>query len=87
MLATSLSFSLMRFYASFHGRLLERPLTRQEAWQAMFRSLIGPVLYTIAIALAFIWPPGSILAQVAVLLFFFSRSPGHRHVDIAEGEP
>lgn len=87
MLMTALSFSAMRFYASFHGRLLEQPLTPDEAWRAMFRSLIGPALYTVAIALAFIWPPGSILAQVAVLLFFFLRSAGHQHGDELDGEP
>lgn len=80
MLATSLSFSIMRYYANFHGRLLRHPPTAAEASRAMRHSLSAPVLYGLAIVMAFIWPPGAILAQIVVLLVFFLRSPGHPHV-------
>jgi len=77
MLLTSLSFACMRFYASFCGQLLKDHLSKAQAKAAMIQSMIAPFLYAIAMAVAFAWPPGSILIQVGVLLLFFLRSPSN----------
>lgn len=75
MLLTSLSFAAMRFYASFHGRLLKETLSDQQVMRGMVQSGIAPLLYLVALATAFFWPLGSILIQVGVLVLFFLRSP------------
>jgi uncharacterized membrane protein len=78
MLATSLSFALMRFYASFHSGLLREHINENQAHTAMIQSGTAPVLYAAAIGLSFVWPLGAIGIQVLVLAIFFIRSPS-RH--------
>jgi uncharacterized membrane protein len=74
MLLTSLSFAAMRFYASFHGRLLRDELSEGEARTAMLQSAVAPVLYALAVGLSFLWPPGAMGIQILVLALFFLRS-------------
>jgi uncharacterized membrane protein len=78
MLATSLSFALMRFYASFVARLLKDHIDPGQARTAMIQSAIAPLLYLTACGLAFVWPPGAIGIQVLVLVIFFLR-PASAH--------
>jgi hypothetical protein len=80
MMATSLSFALMRFYASFHGRLLREHIEEKQARAAMIMSGIAPVLYAVAIGLSFVWPLGAIGIQVLVLAIFFIHSPSRNAV-------
>jgi uncharacterized membrane protein len=75
MLLASTSFALMRGYASFHGRLLREHISPAAAARGMVHGALGPLLYAVAVALAFVWPPGAIALQVLVLLIFFLRSP------------
>jgi len=78
MMMASLSFAVMRFYASFHSRLLREQIDAAQTGKAMLQSATAPVLYALATALAFVWPPGAILIQVLVLVIFFIRSPSRR---------
>lgn len=52
LLATSLSFSLMRWYATLKARVTREGIDIQSRRQAMRRSLIGPGLYLVGIAVA-----------------------------------
>ncbi len=83
MFATSLSFALMRFYATFHGRLTHDRATPGQLRMAMVQSAIAPVLYALAFACAFIWKPGAMALQILVPLIFFLRSPSH-HSGVAD---
>jgi uncharacterized membrane protein len=85
MLLCSLSFALMRLYVSFHGRLLRSHFEGRQARAAMAQSAVAPLIYAIAIVLAFVWPPGAVAAQVVVLALFFVRTPS-RHPDAREQE-
>lgn len=86
MTACSAAFALMRIYATFQGRLMRDQIDRRQARAAVWRSLAAPVLYGGAAALAFVWTPGAIAMQVAVLSLFIVRSPGHLIVDGRTGE-
>jgi uncharacterized membrane protein len=55
MLLTSLSLSLMRYYASFVGLLLHDQVSLGERRTAMIQSLTAPALYALALVLAFVW--------------------------------
>ena len=79
MMATSLSFAVMRLYASFHAQLLRDHIDLRQAKRAMIQSGIAPLLYALAVVVAFVSPPGSIAIQIGVVLLFFLRSPT-RHV-------
>jgi uncharacterized membrane protein len=83
MMLTSLSFALMRLYATFHGRLRKDHIDAHQAMKAMIQSGVAPLLYALAIALAFVWPSGAIIIQVLVLVIFFLRSPA-RHAPSAD---
>jgi len=78
MMLTALSFSWMRYYASFQAHLIRAPLSPARAKRAMIQSIAAPTLYALAIGMSFVWPPGAILIQVGVMLLFFFRSPGHQ---------
>jgi len=80
MMATSLSFAVMRLYASYHGQLLRDHIDSKQAKRGMIQSGVAPALYAVAVAVAFVWPPGSIAIQIGVLVLFFLRSP-IRHVN------
>jgi uncharacterized membrane protein len=77
MFATSLSFALMRFYATFHGRLTYEHVTPEQMRIAMAQSAIAPALYALAFMCAFVWKPGAIALQILVPLIFFLRSASH----------
>ncbi len=83
MLMTSLSFTAMRAYASFHARLLREHIDSAQIRRAMIQSAAAPALYALAIVFSFFWPPAAIAAQVAVLALFFARAPA-QHTPAAE---
>jgi uncharacterized membrane protein len=83
MMLASLAFALMRLYATFHSELLRDRIGDRQTRLAMTQSGIAPVLYALAVALAFVWPLGAIIIQVLVLAIFFVRSPA-QHTPIAE---
>lgn len=78
MMLASLSFAMMRLYATVHARLLKEHISSRQMRASMAQSAIAPVLYAIATALSFVWSPGAIAIQVLVLLLFFLRSPSSR---------
>ena len=51
----------------------------------MAQSAVAPLIYSVAIVLAFVWPPGAVAAQNIVLVLFFVRTPS-RHPDGREQE-
>lgn len=73
MLLTALSFSLLRWYASFYARLT-RPTEDAILRGAMRRSLLGPCLYAVACGLAFIWSPLALAIQALVVTFYILPS-------------
>lgn len=80
--ATSLMFAIMRFYATFVGKLTHEHLTRPQLSRAMMISGVAPVLYAISAILAFLWKPGSTLLLALVPTAFFLRSPALPPVSI-----
>ena len=88
MLFSSLIFAVMRYYVSFHGHLLRDAIDPTHAKAAMRRTLIGPALYAVALALAFVWPPGAIASQmIALALFIFGPPNVHTASDDADEAP
>jgi uncharacterized membrane protein len=73
MLVTALSFSLLRWYASFYAQLT-RPTEEAVLRGAMRRSLLGPCLYALACALAFVWSPLALAIQALVVTFYILPS-------------
>ena len=86
MMLASLSFALMRLYATFHGRLLKEHIDVRQQRLAMAQSAVAPVLYALATCLSYYWPPGAIGILVLVLVLFFLRSP-IRHVPSPDAQP
>lgn len=52
MVCTSLSFSLLRYYAFFHGQLLEDFVNREFLRNSLIKNIVGAVLYIVAIAIS-----------------------------------
>jgi uncharacterized membrane protein len=77
MLLASLSFALMRLYATLHGRLLRDHITARAARLAMIQSAIAPALYACAVGLSSVNTLGAIVIQLLVPLIFFLRTPSH----------
>lgn len=75
MFLTSSLFSLMRWYAGSVGNLMQPGISMQIQRAAMQRSLLGPLMYGIAIVLAFLWPIGAIIVQAMAVVVFFFRNP------------
>ncbi len=75
MLFGSLTFTAMRSYVWFRGGLMLDKIDGSRARAAMRLSLIGPALYAVALALAFIWSPGAVGAQVIALALFIFAPP------------
>jgi uncharacterized membrane protein len=73
MLVTALSFSLLRWYASFYAQLT-RPTEEAVLRGVMRRSLLGPCLYALACALAFVWSPLALAIQALVVTFYILPS-------------
>ena len=73
MLLTALSFSLLRWYASFYARLT-RPIEEAVLRSAMRRSLMGPCLYGVACAVAFLWSPLALAIQALVVTLYILPS-------------
>jgi uncharacterized membrane protein len=69
MLVTALSFSLLRWYASFYAQLT-RPTEDAVLRDEMRRSLLGPCLYAVVCALAFIWSPLALMIQAVVVTLY-----------------
>lgn len=84
MCLTSLSFLLMRLYATRHAGLLRDEIPKAQQRFALVQSAAAPALYALAIGLSLIWPPGAILIQIGVLLLFFLRTPSHAPTDSVE---
>jgi uncharacterized membrane protein len=72
--ATSLTFSIMRFYASFVSKLTREYLTTSDLKRAMAMSAIAPALYALSAFMAFVWKPGSLILLALVPTLFFLRS-------------
>ena len=54
----------------------------------MRRNLIGPALYAVALALAFIWSPGAVGVQViALALFIFAPPDLHTATNAGKATP
>jgi len=70
MFATASSFSLMRWYATRHARLI-KPQHGAHATIALRRSFLGPALYLAAILTAQLAVPVSLAIQIAVPVLFF----------------
>ncbi len=73
MLLTALSFSLLRWYASFYARLT-RPTEQAVLRATMRRSLLGPCLYAVACTLAFVWSPLALAIQALVVALYILPS-------------
>lgn len=71
MFLTASSFSLMRWYASFPGRLLRDETPEAARRAAMRRSLTAPVLYALSMAAAFVAPALATAVLIAVPVLFF----------------
>ncbi len=68
--ATGLSFFIMKWYAVDHGRLTDPAYGDDLFRQTLLRILIGPILYCIAIIVAFFCPSLSIVIYVLVPLIY-----------------
>jgi len=77
MFIVSGAFWLMRWYAAFGAQLMHEEVSRAARSLGVRRSAAAPVLYAMAMALAFLWPPGAMLIQFLVPVLFFLRSPSH----------
>ena len=88
MLVGSLTFAAMRYYASSRGRVMLETIDGYRTRAAMQRTLIGPALYAVALALSFVWSPGAIGMQViALVLFIFAPPNVHTATNKAEAPP
>jgi uncharacterized membrane protein len=80
MMLASSSFAVMRLYASLGGKLLRDRVDAGQARRAMTLSVVAPVLYAVAVWLAFVWPPGAVTIQALVLTIFVLMSPSRHAV-------
>ena len=88
MLFGSLTFAAMRYYASVRGGLMMEKIDGPGARAALRRNLVGPALYAVALALAFLWPPGAVGMQViALALFMFAPPDLHTATNAGEATP
>jgi uncharacterized membrane protein len=88
MLFGSLTFAAMRYYASVRGGLMLEKIDGPAARAALRRNLVGPALYAVALALAFLWPPGAVGMQViALALFMFAPPDLHTATNAGEATP
>lgn len=63
-------FNLLWRYASYHNRLLGKNADTRAVRAISRQYLFGPLLYVIGFALAWVNTPASILANLALALFF-----------------
>jgi hypothetical protein len=68
------SFSLMRYYAFYVGKLVDEKIDRRLLKLAMIRSVINPVLHSIAVLFAFVDTRLSIVLYIILPLMFFIPS-------------
>ena len=88
MLFGSLTFAAMRYYASARGRLMLEKVDGPLARAALRRNLIGPALYAVALALAFVWSPGAVGIQIIALALFIVAPPNaHTATNAGEATP
>jgi len=81
MFLTAASFSLVRWYASFPGQLMNPNISRATRIAAMKKGLLSPALYALGIIMSFLWTPGALIIQVLVPMLFFLPGP----MDITPG--
>lgn len=87
MLFGSLTFAAMRYYASVREGLMLEKIDGRRARAVLRRNLIGPALYAVALALAFVWPPGAVGIQVlALALFMFAPPDVHTAGEATPGQ-
>ncbi|HZR38670.1 MAG TPA: TMEM175 family protein [Ktedonobacteraceae bacterium] len=63
-------FNFLWFYASYHNRLLGKDVDKQAVAVISRRFLFGPISYLIALGLAFINAPASLIFQFILALFY-----------------
>jgi len=71
MALAGLSFSSMRFYAFYIGKLTIPGIDRTLLKRAMLKSALNPTLHVIAVALAWVNTTASLVLYVAIPLLFF----------------
>jgi uncharacterized membrane protein len=71
MLLAGVSFTLMRWYVSFGSDLMRADKSHEDRVHEMRRGLLNPVLYSIGVGMALIWPWVSLAIQVLVPVIYF----------------
>jgi uncharacterized membrane protein len=85
MLFAGLSFSWMRYYAFFIGRLTYTDIDRELLKRAMIKSAINPTLHLSAVLLAFVSTKLAITLYVMIPMLFFVPSPLERQTTKRDG--
>ena len=70
MVCTSLSFSLLRYYAFFRGRLQEDFVNREAMRNGLTKNIVGAVLYIVAISIS-AYSENITLSMYALIPFLF----------------
>jgi uncharacterized membrane protein len=78
------SFCLMRYYAFYVGELVDERIDRHLLKSAMIRSIVNPVLHSIAVLLAFVDTWLSIALYIILPMMFFVPSKLERHTYSAQ---
>lgn len=76
MFIASLSFAVMRYYASSHAGLLRTDAAANRDRSILAKSVAAPAAYGVAIVLGFLWPPAAFAIQALVPIVFVLHSPG-----------
>jgi uncharacterized membrane protein len=79
MLFAGLSFSWMRYYAFFIGKLTYPDIDRDLLKRAMIKSAFNPILHLLAVLLAFVSTKLAITLYVVIPMLFFVPSRLERH--------
>jgi hypothetical protein len=77
------SFCLMRYYAFYVGKLVDGRIDRYLLKLAMIRSIINPILHSIAVLLALVDTRLSIGLYIGLPIMFFVPSKLERHIHSA----
>lgn len=84
MLGAGLAFALMRWYASFPGRLIAAsPAVLR---RAVRRSLLSPALYLLGTLVALVSPAVAVAIYILVPIIFFVPNPLERHRSQGEAQ-
>jgi hypothetical protein len=79
MALAGVSFSSMRLYAFYVGRLVDPSIEPRLLKSAMIKSAMSPTLHTIAVLLAFVDTRLTIALYVLLPMLFFLPSQLERH--------